>query len=212
MLDRTKAAGAGPLDEMVFAADLSGNEGLDPNYLSRIRIHVLIAQHQGLIQQMQFADAKAAALMTVTGLLAVQGPLSDLGSGAGLATGISQSLSGGFMAALHPMISLAAAFFGVASLAMCLWAIVPRYPRIGIRRMMGVVDRFSWPSLATPDYDAASYAAYMRTSEASQLVASLARSNSACANILFKKFHALRYAFILGLGQFVMVFALIASG
>ena len=48
------------LDDISLDPNLAGSEGVDLNYISRIRVQYLFAQSQMLMNQMQFADAKAA--------------------------------------------------------------------------------------------------------------------------------------------------------
>ena len=61
------------LDDLELNIALEGCEGLDVNYVSRIRAQYLFIQHQTMITQMQFADAKAAALIALVGVAAVRG-------------------------------------------------------------------------------------------------------------------------------------------
>ena len=58
------------ISEVDLTLPLAGTEGFDINYIGRIRTQYLFAQHQALVAQTQFADAKAAALMTLVGLIA----------------------------------------------------------------------------------------------------------------------------------------------
>lgn len=214
MQERPGQPPATGLDALDTGAGIAGSEGLDVNYLSRIRIHFLVGQHQSLIAQMQFADAKAAALMTVIGLLAMRGPLAP---GAALSAGASGGASAGtgLGAALLPApgaLAAVATILSLAVLVVCIAAIVPRFPAAGLRRALWREDRFSWPALAGGDYGPGEFARFMRTAEASQMVCSLARSNAACATILLGKYRLLRLAFALALVQFVLLGAVIGLG
>lgn len=177
------------IDDLPPADGLAGSEGLDVNYASRIRIHYLLGQNHAMVTQMQFADAKAAALMTLMGLVALRGPvdIAEIGPG-------------------DPL-GMATLVLNACCLAACIWAIIPRYPGAGLRQWLSHRDRFSWPALTSPDYGALDYAEFMRTSDISQLVMSVAQSNSAMAGILLKKFLTLRVAFFLAIAN-VTVMAL----
>ena len=177
------------LDEIDRTTDIKGGEGLDANHMSRARIHYLLGQNDTLVMQLQFADAKAAALMTLMGLLALRGPVDFS------------------LVTLSDPLSMASALLNMLCLAGCVVAIIPRYPAAPRRRDMRVRDRFSWPALAADDYDGTDYAEYMRTAEISQLVVSLAQSNAISARILLRKFKALRIAFLLGILNFAATLA-----
>jgi hypothetical protein len=182
------------LDEMPLDVDISGSEGLSVNDLSRIRVLVLLGQNQTLVAQTQFADAKAAALMTLMGLLALRGPV-DL-----TAVGTGDPLALGFV------------IVNALSIAGCIVAIIPRYPPPAVRHQLALTDRFSWPALVSPGYDAEDHAAFMRVSEASELVVSLARSNAAVSRILLRKFQALRAAFLLALSNVALIALALGAG
>lgn len=175
------------LEKVDLSRPLSGSEGVDPNHASRIRIQTLLMQHNSLVQQTQFADAKAAGLMTVIGLLALNGPvpMDDMMKG--------------------ETISMAAGIVAALCILFCIFTIFPRYPRRKIRKNLSETDRFSWPSLTSPDFNAESYSEYMHTAEVSQIVHSIAHSNSAVAHILLRKFLMMRIAFLLGAVDFGIV-------
>ena len=63
------------------AEHVEGHEGLDANHASRLRMQFLASQHASLVTQVQFADAKAAALMTLMGLVALNGPVKIAAAG-----------------------------------------------------------------------------------------------------------------------------------
>lgn len=177
------------IEDIGLSQELAGQEGLDSNHASRARIQVLLDQHSTLITQTQFADAKTGGLVTLIGLLALKGPVP-----------VDQ------MAMADPL-SLLAAGLAAACVMFCLLSVFPRFPGRGLRNRLHETDRFSWPALASPNYSADDYAAYMKTAEISQMVHSLARSNSAVAKILLRKYQMLRVAFILGGLDFLLVFA-----
>jgi hypothetical protein len=158
---------------------IAGTEGLDANHASRLRMQFLVSQHGSLVTQTQFADAKAAALMTLMGLVALNGPVRIGSSG-------------------PPQLDAVAIFvMMVLAIGFAIWAIIPRFPDTELSRFIMRRDRFSWPALACEDYDPVQHAAFMRTAEASQLVMSIAHSNAAMARVLRRKFVALRIAFVL---------------
>ncbi|MCB1507644.1 MAG: hypothetical protein KDI98_02425 [Hyphomicrobiaceae bacterium] len=177
--------GRKPLDDLDLSLPVDSAEGLSTDYVSRMRIQYLAVQSQTLAAQVRFADAKAGILMAVIGIVAARGtfdtPLDDPLTGAVLAVSALCLLS-------------------------AILAILPRYPDKATRQAMYVSDRFSWPSLAET-VPAEDYADFMRTSEASQLVMSMALSNQAQAGILLKKFRMLRLAF-LSAGLVILLLAL----
>lgn len=168
------------IEAMALDESIQSAEGLDVNHSSRLRMHFLVAQHASMITQTQFADAKAAALMTVMGLVAMNGPVK-----------IGQTTPNDLLA-----IVIFALMMGTIAIAMA--AILPRYPDAKLNLMIKRRERFAWPALVANGYSPLDHAEFMRTAEASQLVVSIAQTNSAMAMVLKSKFRALRMAFLLG--------------
>jgi hypothetical protein len=166
----------------------AGHEGVDANHTSRIRIHALLDQNHSLVQQTQFADAKAGGLVTLVGLLALKGPVP--------VTTMS----------IADVLGLMTSGISALCILFCVLAVFPRYPTRGAREHLSDVDRFSWPALTAPGFDGEAYASYMQAAEVSQIVYSIARSNSAISRILLRKFQMLRIAFALSLILFALVF------
>ncbi|MCC0021698.1 MAG: hypothetical protein H6888_11585 [Nitratireductor sp.] len=164
------------LEDIDLTLPLSGSEGVDINYISRVRTQYLFAQHHALVAQTQFADAKAAALLTLIGLIALRGPLAPYESSGSIFTWIY-----------------------LACVALCilfaLLSVVPRFPSASLRSAMYKADRWSWPGLAADEVTPEAFAGFMQTSEVSQLVHSVARSNVHISRILLRKFFMLRLAF-----------------
>ena len=175
------------LEDIDLGLPLAGNEGLDANDVSRVRAQYLFTQHQALIAQTQFADAKAAALMALLGLIALRGPI-DIG-GSGTAEWFR----------LVYLLSIACSILG------CLMAIIPRYPSKATRNRIAEVDHWSWPALASDTVNKLGYGNYMQTSEVSQLVHSVASANSSIAHILLSKFQSLRVAFLFAVFVLILV-------
>ncbi|MFZ1815766.1 MAG: hypothetical protein WBO55_08730 [Rhizobiaceae bacterium] len=177
-----------PIELVDLSKPLAGSEGVDPNHASRIRVQMLLDQHASLVQQTQFADAKAGGLVTLVGLLALKGPLpmTDLMT--------------------QDMFTKASGLLAALCILFCMLTAFPRYPAKKHREHLSDLDRFSWPSLTSPEFDANTYATFMQTAEVSQVVHSIARSNSAVSKILLRKFQMLRIAFVLGCLVFVTVF------
>lgn len=173
--------GSASLDDLEFNRALQGSEGVDVNYTSRIRIQYLTAQSTTLVTQTQFADAKAAALMTLSGLLMFRGP-----------AGLDREQTPDFLLML-------ALIFNAACLVACILAIIPRFGPAAFNPKLYGSERFSWLSLSHPANGAGDYPEFMRTSEVSQLVLSQSRANQASAVVLRRKFRILRLAFILGI-------------
>ncbi len=178
---------AQPIEAVSLAEPLAGHEGVDPNHASRIRIQALLDQHASLIQQTQFADAKAGGLVTVMGLLALNGPVP-------MDAMMSQD-----------RLAMAAGVLAALCILLCVFAIFPRYPGIRQRRELAKTDRYSWPALTTDRFDGEAYAVFMHTAEVSQIVHSIAHSNTAVARILLRKYQMLRIAFLVGGLDFILI-------
>lgn len=175
------------LHELDLSVDLHGCEGLDVNYVSRIRSQYLFTQHQTMITQMQFADAKAAALVALIGFITLRGPIK-----------IDQiEMLGAFGYVFVLSAGLAVIF--------TLLSVFPRYPSKAKRNEMILSDRWSWPALASQKLKAEEFASYMRTAEVSQLLHSLSISNCFVADILLTKYRMLRIGFIFGLLTMLLV-------
>ena len=67
------------LEDVDLSRPLAGSEGADANHASRIRVQTLLVQHASLVRQTQFADTKSGGLITVIGLLALNGPVPMTG-------------------------------------------------------------------------------------------------------------------------------------
>ncbi|MEM7506388.1 MAG: hypothetical protein AAF415_06555 [Pseudomonadota bacterium] len=175
------------LDRLNMDQPITSQEGLDVNHASRARIQFLASQSNALLTQTQFADAKAAALMTMSGVLALNGPVNTQTVGEA-----------------GPLLLLSFAC-NAACLGGCFLAIIPRFPGAAIRRKIYGLDRYSWPGLVDTHHDEADFPDFMRTAEASQLVLSLARANQATARILHRKFAILRATFVLGIAGIALL-------
>ena len=161
-------------------APLKSKEGVSADYLFRGRIQFLAAQTTTLHQQVQFADAKGAMLITALGFIAARG---------GFEPGFA-SLAAFFDLAFY--LGLAGAFAAV------LLAVAPRYPNTELRSMIARRERFSWPGVLGGQAGASDFAEFMKESSPSQMVVSMARCNAALSDILRQKYRALRYAFLAG--------------
>jgi hypothetical protein len=175
------------LNELELNLDLKGCEGLDINYVSRIRSQYLFTQHQTMITQMQFADAKAAALIALIGFITLRGPIK--------LDEISSLGSFGYI------------FLMCAGLAVVftLFSVFPRYPSKAKRDALSSSDRWSWPALASDVFKPEEFSNYMRTAEVSQLLHSLSISNCYVADILLSKYRMLRIGFTFGLATMMLV-------
>ena len=175
------------LDDLELNIALEGCEGLDVNYVSRIRAQYLFIQHQTMITQMQFADAKAAALIALVGVAAVRGPI-PIGQPEAYGTiGYAFLMCAGF------------------SIMFAILSVFPRYPSKRRRESLSDSDRWSWPALTSSQLNAEAFADYIRTAEVSQLVHSIAISNSFIAKILLSKYRMLRLGFFFGLATLVIL-------
>lgn len=164
------------LSDVVLDQSLSGTQGLSANDLSRIRVQYLLQQHATISQQIQFADAKAAALITLIGIIALRGPIDMPG------------------VAMSP-VSIAYSLLCAGCVVLCMLAVFPRYPGKTGSSGLAEKENWSWPALSSGTLTPHDYSHFMQTSEASQLVHSLSVSNHSVAQVLRKKYHYLRMAF-----------------
>lgn len=174
------------IENLPIDLHIAGKEGLDVNHASRLRMQFLTSQHASLVAQTQFADAKAAALMTLLGLLALNGPVR-------------------LDAAAPQLDAVAILATMIVAIGFAVWAIMPRFPTAERGRLMVQRDRFSWPALVGGGYDPVEHAVFMRTAEASQLVMSVAHSNATMARVLRRKFVSLRIAFVLACADLALI-------
>ena len=175
------------IDDIELDIPVEGTEGLDANHASRLRLQFLVSQHASLVTQTQFADAKAAALMTLMGLVALNGPIK--------------------IGAIGPQNVDAVTIFILLmiAIAFAIAAIIPRYPDAKLNTFIKRRDRFSWPALVAHGYEPLDHAEFMRSAEASQLIMSIAQTNGATARVLSTKFKFLRTAFILACINLLMI-------
>ena len=167
------------IDKVDPMLQIEGSEGLDANHASRLRMQFLSTQHASLVTQTQFADAKAAALMTLMGLVALNGPVRIAATGP------------------HDLNAVGIFMLMMAAIGFAMFSIIPRYPDAKLNKMIKRRDRFSWPALVAQGYEPLDHAEFMRHSEASQLIMSIAQTNGAMARVLQSKFRFLRTAFLL---------------
>lgn len=175
------------IEDVNLDIPVEGTEGLDANHASRLRLQFLVSQHASLVTQTQFADAKAAALMTLMGLVALNGPVK--------------------IGAIGPQNVDAVAIFILMMIAIgfAIWAIIPRYPDAKLNKLIKRRDRFSWPALVANGYEPLDHAEFMRSAEATQLIMSIAQTNGASARVLSQKFRFLRTAFLLACIDLLMI-------
>lgn len=183
MQDLTTASIADlPLDR-----DITSREGLSTDQMTRVRLAYLVAQNNSLVQQTQFADAKAGALLAIIGLIATRSPGAAFDSAIYTAQGV-------IVVILHAI-----------ALFCCIVVLIPRYAGRAERRALARAERFSWPALIAEPAGKDLYAEFARGAQASQLLVSMARSNQALAGILHRKFAWLRGAFLIALADFAFI-------
>lgn len=167
------------IENVELGYGIEGTEGLDVNHVSRLRMQFLTTQHASMVSQIQFADAKAAALMTLMGLIALNGPVK-----------IAEAQP-------HDYSAVAIFILMMTAIGLAISSIIPRYPDRELNRVISRKERFSWPALVAQGYSPLDHAEFMRKSDASQLIMSLAQTNANMARLLQSKFRTLRLAFIL---------------
>ena len=174
---------ADAIETLKLDQNLASHEGISTDQMTRVRLAYLQGQNATLVQQTQFADAKAGALLAMIGLIATRGP--------GAAFDPAQVTAEGLVLVL----------LHAAGLLACLIVLIPRYVGKEARLRLAAKERFSWPALAAygdGEGGGDGYAEFARTAQVSQLIVSLARANAALAGILHRKFAWLRAAFIIG--------------
>lgn len=173
------------IDALPLDRDIASREGLSTDQMSRVRLAYLIAQNNSLVQQTQFADAKAGALLAIIGLIATRSP------------------GAAFDSAIYTTQGVAVVAMHAAALFCCIVVLIPRYAGPASRRALLAKERFSWPALVAGAGD--DFAEFARGAQASQLIVSLARSNQAVAGILHRKFWWLRAAFLIAIFDFAFI-------
>ena len=178
------------LETLAFDIDIGSDEGLSVDQMTRSRLQFLLGQSAQISRQTQFADAKAGTLLAIVGVLALI--VADRQAG------------------VHAYLLAAYAIVTVAVVAICLYALMPRVPSAKHADELSNSDLFSWPSLSSGSFDGVHYADIMRTSNASILVMSIARSNVAIARVLQNKYKLLRYALGLALVDLILLGCLLS--
>ena len=161
---------------------IGSTEGMSIDQLMRMRLGFAVAQNAAIVQQTVLADAKAATLIALTGALA----LPTMGAAR---DGHWPSLVATALAALV--------------IVLCLLVLAPRMADANARADLHKRDRYSWTALIGPHYGEAEHADFLRASQASDLVAAMARSNVAAALIVQRKYHWLRVALALAIADLV---------
>ena len=171
----TKATGmADDLAEQIMAeGEVSMGDSV------RARLTFLLSQNGMILNQTQFADAKAGALMTILGLVAIKG--------AAPAIVIIQ----------NPLEMMSMALV-LVSLGFCLATIMPRFSGLNADGVPKARDRYTWLFIARQAYSGDLHAEFSRTADFSDLLNAVANSNVGASRILVRKYQMLRWAFING--------------
>ena len=177
------------LDKLSLDLDIGSSEGLSVDQLTRSRLQFLLGQHTSIMHQVQFADAKAGSLLAIAGVLTLIVAGRD------------------FLA--HGIFVTSQLVLTMLVVAICLYTLFPRIPKPAQIEKLRRVERFSWPVLSDAAFDEEAYTQFMRTSDASHLVVSVARSNAANARILRTKYLWLRRALALALIDLALLGGLI---
>lgn len=162
---------------MTSVATIAKPEPVPVGDALRARVHYLVAQHHAMVVQTQFADAKAAALLTLSGLAAIRAPVPH-----------SPDLM---------QIALIITLF--STVLLCLLSVIPRYGASGRHG----ADRFTWVALSEGRQDAM-HADFVQNAEFPELLSSLAASNVGGARVLQRKFRLIRFAFLCGIAAVLL--------
>lgn len=145
----------------------------------RARMSFLTAQNGAILTQTQFADAKAGALMTILGLVAVKGSAPVL------------------IVIQDPLEMLAMAIM-ILSIGLCLATIMPRIVGFTDDAVPPSSNRYTWLFLTMPGYTDDMHGEWSRQTSFADMLNSIAASNMGASRILAKKFQMLRHAFVVG--------------
>lgn len=145
----------------------------------RARMTFLLSQNGMILNQTQFADAKAGALMTTLGLVVIKG--------AGPAIVITQ----------NPLEMLSMALV-LVSLGFRLATIMPRFSGLHADGGPATTDRCTWLFIARQAYSGDLHGDFARTTGFSELLNAVANSSVGASRILVRKYQMLRWAFING--------------
>ena len=169
----TKVTIAEPTDDVAVYGDISMGDSV------RARMQFLLSQNGMILTQTQFADAKAGALMTILGLVAIKG--------AAPAIVIIQ----------NPLEMLSMAMV-LVSLGFCLATIMPRFYGFRSEAIPDPKDRYTWLFIARDTYSGDLHGEFTRMSDFSTMLNAVANSNVGASKILVRKYQMLRWAFITG--------------
>lgn len=145
----------------------------------RARMSFLTAQNSAILNQTQFADAKAGALMTILGLVTVKGTAPVL------------------IIIQDPLEMLAVAIM-ILSIALCLATIMPRLVGFTNDAVPKANNRYTWLFLTMPGYTDEMHGECSREGSFADMLNSIAASNMGASRILARKFQMLRHAFLTG--------------
>lgn len=137
---------------------IASTEGVSPDELAKLRMWHLQSQPSVIARQTLIADAKAATVLALIGLVT------------------TQILLGGNLAAAGTLSFVMFANIAVV-LCLCRYVIMPRYRREEDWAKMRSRERFSWAALANPalgDYD---YGGFAARPDASQMFRSVGKAN-----------------------------------
>lgn len=159
--------------------DISHDDRLSLGDSIRSRMQFLIAQNGTILNQTQFADAKAGALLTVLGLVAIKG-------------------SAPAIVIIQNPLELLSMVLVIISIGFSLATIMPRFRGFDPNATPAKDDRYTWLSIARNPYSGDQHGQYARRTDFGTMVDSIANSNVGAARILVRKYMMLRWAFITG--------------
>ena len=166
----------------------SSKEGVSIDELAKLRMWHLQSQSNIIMRQTLMADAKAATVLALIGLVATRILLSgDLAAGGALTMLMFANKA--------------------AVLCLCLYVIMPRFPRDADWAKMRSHERFSWAALANPELQTYDFGEFAARSDASQMFRSIGRANHGMARVLLTKFKLLRTVFLLAIVDVVLTMA-----
>ena len=173
------------IEHRAAAYAVQSEEGISGDELAKLRLWHLQAQSATIMRNTLMADAKAATVLALIGLVATK-----------VLLGLDMDNAGVFTAAMFANKALV--------LCLCLWVIMPRLPRDAGWAALRQTERFSWTALANPQLTGYDYGGFAAGADASQLFRSLGRANQGAARVLLIKFKYLRLVFLLAIGDVVL--------
>ncbi len=171
---------------------VASEEGISNDELAKIRLWHLQTQSATILRQTLMADAKAATVLALIGLVATK-----------VLMGLDLSAAGSFTILMFTNKAVV--------LCLCLYVIIPRFPREEDWTCLRRFERFSWAALSNPQLGSYDYGQFAAQADASQIFRSVGRANQGAARVLMAKFRLLRVVFLLAIADVLLTMIYLAG-